>query len=124
MMLLFDYKLFLPYICPVRWLILILSLWVIYLSVIPCCREDNNVNTRTNTSEISHDCQNSKGEDTQACSLFIRCGDCKGFTFLEYNYHSEVFSDSVDKKSFCINYCDLFPQIWLSTQWQPPQTAA
>jgi hypothetical protein len=97
----------------VKLLTLLLSLFVLTLSSVPCCALEN--------SEADHPIhENSQNEDDcgQACSPFYTCGTCVGFT---PHYPDELFADYLRP----IQHHSIYPPFELpqtaGSIWQPPQ---
>jgi hypothetical protein len=98
----------------VKLLTLLLSLFVLTLSSVPCCALEN--------SEADHPIhENSRNDDGcgQACSPFYTCGTCVGFT---PNLHwGELFADYLRD----IQHNSIYPSFELpqtsASIWQPPQ---
>jgi len=96
----------------------ILSLYVFYLSAVPCCSDDDcNDNTKTeHTDDNSHDHQD--GNDT-TCSPFLNCGTCSGFTFSKLELDIQEVHFIIDKS--VVVHKSQFIDYYFAKFWQPPK---
>ncbi|MEM6845372.1 MAG: hypothetical protein AAF632_24380 [Bacteroidota bacterium] len=123
---------FLFYLCRMRVLVFTYSLWVLYLSVAPCCREDDACFSEPCTEAAgtteghhhapTHTDHPSDAQD-QNCSPFLLCGNCNGFvvnlsTFLSEN--TRLLAPDQVNFFFALPH---WASAWLSPVWQPPQAS-
>ena len=101
-----------------RILCFILSFYVVFLSTVSCCLEDNcNDEVETEYSDnVQHD--NEEG-DCNSCSPFLTCGTCSGFisTSLEIVLVEIV---SIEDK-LAVDYNPIFSEDFNEKIWQPPK---
>lgn len=68
------------YLWPMKFLSLIFGIFILLLSVLPCCQEEDCCEEgSTDKLEASAESENSDLE--LPCSPFFSCGTCLGFTF-------------------------------------------
>jgi len=99
----------------VKYIALILSFYVLFLSGMPCCIDDNCADDKVSTE---HSQQQNKTDEGN-CSPFFSCSTCSGFIFQEMQVTVApvlvLMNDSYPdvKQDFCTQVC--------STIWQPPK---
>jgi len=96
----------------------ILSLYVFFLSTVPCCSdEDCNEDTKTaHTDDHSHNHQDTA--DT-TCSPFLNCGTCSGFTFTKLELDIKEVHFMIDNA--VVVHTSEFIDHYFATFWQPPK---
>jgi len=107
-----------------KYLSLILSMYVLLLSVMPCCFEDKCLSVYIPTVESGVDthnnCDDCSDNGYNCCSPFLHCDTCSGFPEAHhYSPISVVIGLVSDCKSDYIERNDL-PD-FKSLIWQPPQ---
>lgn len=98
----------------------IMSLYVISLSVVPCCSDDN-CNDESISENINNYSQDPKEEegDCNACSPFLNCGTCIGFVFT--NLQIDIDEIPSDEEQFVAIYKSRFFDDFFDKIWQPPK---
>jgi hypothetical protein len=95
---------------------LLLALLVILLSSIPCCTFEeceDEVGEKHSQQEIPGDCED-------ACSPFLNCNGCAGFTVqFTPEENSEIFNNPSNKTT--PQYRQRIPGGIIRPVWQPPQ---
>ena len=120
------------YFCQVRVLVFIWSIWVIYLSLVPCC-EENEVCSGEAGTKMAHSEASDPATPIQAdhpadaqdrtCSPFMFCGNCSGFTVSLSTHLIEVVLLSMHHSSDFFYSIPFWNSAWLSLIWEPPQTS-
>lgn len=115
-----------------RVLVYILSSWVLYLSVAPCCSEDEVcldepctevASTITDYHLTPVHTDYPSGDQDQSCPPFLLCGNCSGFVVSPSTFLSETTIPQVPIEvnvSFALPH---WTSAWLPPVWQPPQTS-
>lgn len=96
----------------------ILSFFIILLSTVPCCL-DNNCNNEIETEYANNSPQDHKEGECTICSPFLTCGTCSGFVINSLRIDiSEIpfFKD----KSVAVNKFH-FSNKFFNEIWQPPK---
>lgn len=96
----------------------ILSLQVFYLSIVPCCWDDN-CNDEIKTEQTENHSNDKQEDGCNACSPFLTCGTCSGFVFskLVFYFNKAQFS----KSKFIAIYEPQFADDFFAKIWQPPK---
>lgn len=93
----------------------ILSLYVFFLTVAPCCSDDD-----CNDAIAESQSQTPKEEgDCNACSPFLDCGTCNGFVFT--NLRIDIDEFPAIENQFVPVYKSQFPDDFFYKIWQPPK---
>jgi len=96
----------------------ILSIYVLLLSTVPCCSNDN-CNDKIKTEHSNNHSQDNKGTDCNGCSPFITCGTCFWFTLSNTAYNFQLLAAFVEKK---IILCQQnYGENYFSEIWNPPK---
>ncbi|RCH54985.1 hypothetical protein DJ568_10960 [Mucilaginibacter hurinus] len=104
------------YISGVNFLCIILSFYVILLSVKPCCTNDS-CNQQTTVKEYPQ--KNAVDDDCSSCSPFYRCGNCAGFIALMQETQNLLIAESAHFTGTIYKQTYL-QQVPLAI-WQPPR---
>ncbi|WKN44166.1 hypothetical protein [Tunicatimonas pelagia] len=108
-------------------LIFTYSLWVLYLSIAPCCWEDDLciVDSCADTTSGHHHEPASTDYPSDArdqnCSPFVRCGNCSGFVVNLSTVSSEKTTLLAPDQANSFFVLPYWASAWLSPVWQPPQ---
>lgn len=96
----------------------ILSLYVFFLSTVPCCWDDN-CNDEIKTEQTENHSKDHQEDNCNACSPFLTCGTCSGFVFskLEFYFKKIHFT----KSKLIAVYDLLFEDDFIAKFWQPPK---
>ena len=111
------------YLCPVKYLCLLLSLFVLLVSAAPCCCQDDCGQTESKVAQTNQPSKSHpEGDDCKACSPFLTCGSCSGFIkpLPAPTFQVEVIgyqTELVDAYHF-----STYPLV-SSSFWQPPKIA-
>ncbi|MBA4410873.1 MAG: hypothetical protein C0397_15795 [Odoribacter sp.] len=97
----------------------ILSLYVLSLSLAPCCSDDDNCCDEIKTEHTDNHSQDHNDSDCNTCSPFFTCGTCSGFVFTRsgFNFREVPFS----KSKFVAVYKSQFANDFFVKIWQPPK---
>ena len=96
----------------------ILALFVLALSVVPCCAQDSCNDSPEGTEQT--DCSNQGAKDHNCpCSPFFSCGSCTGFVFVSNPKISESIVTAITSK--VPGYCQNFTTDFFGKIWQPPK---
>ncbi len=110
-----HYKTVFYYICTVKMICFILSLFVFVLSAVPCCADDYcNDESKMEQSCTEHQDRN----DCNGCSPFITCGTCIGFIFSKTDYNFQPITRLQSKFIPCQQ---VFEENYFIEIWQPPK---
>jgi hypothetical protein len=102
----------------VKFLCILFSVYVLLLSVRPCCADDC-IAKPIAKKEIAG--QNSKsGNNCQGCSPFFACGTCAGFTLAKQVIYAERTATEVMVEHNSSYKHPALKPVMLSI-WQPPQ---
>ncbi|MGF7080914.1 hypothetical protein ABIB50_003274 [Mucilaginibacter sp. UYCu711] len=105
------------YFCSVKILCLILSIYVVLLSLKPCCADKDC--QAMNLQKVNSEKQSHKKECT-GCSPFFTCGSCVGFIISKpFLFTSSLIKDN-PIKSYIPYEQPATKEITL-TIWQPPK---
>lgn len=96
----------------------ILSLYVFFLSTVPCCSDDN-CNDDIITENSDNHSQDHKEGDCNACSPFLTCGTCIGFVFTILEI--DIYEISFIEDKFVTIYKSQFSNDFFNKIWQPPK---
>ncbi|MFN0201863.1 MAG: hypothetical protein ACKVTZ_10095 [Bacteroidia bacterium] len=99
-----------------KYLSLLLAIYVLLLTATPNCAEDNCFQEQT--SEQSQNPQNEK-DCSDCCSPFMRCKTCFGFTFPIISFPVRFTFTYSDKKVSI--YKEISTSDFFSSIWQPPE---
>lgn len=93
----------------------ILSIYVLILSTVPCCSDDNCID-EIETAHVDNHRQDHKEAECNSCSRFLTCGSCSGFMFLNLD-SLRVYLSIETLIPFCpsLSINDYGAKIW-----QPP----
>lgn len=104
---------------------LILSIFVLLLSVVPCSLEDKCLSAYTESLEIenticNNSCDTCSDNDGDSCSPFLHCNTCFGFP--EAHYYKSL-KNAPDLTSDCQSNYVLKYNLsdFISSIWQPPR---
>jgi hypothetical protein len=81
----------------------ILSIYVLVLSTVPCCSDDNCID-ETKTEQADKHPQKEHQGCEGSCSPFLTCGTCVGFTFSNFTISFEPSKVSVQNVSLKPSY--------------------
>jgi len=96
----------------------ILSLQVFYLSIAPCCWDDN-CNDEIKTEQTENHSNDQQEDGCNACSPFLTCGTCSGFIFSNLGVDlKEIF---IYNDKFVTFYKFQFADDFFANIWQPPK---
>lgn len=97
----------------------ILSLYVLVLSISPCCEDNNCIDNdhllKTEQSDNSQHDNDCKGN----CSPFYTCNTCVGFIITKTNDNLTIIATFVVKN--IILYNQQFVENYFAKIWQPPK---
>ena len=96
----------------------ILSLYVFYLSIVPCCLDDN-CNDEIKTEQTENHSKDHQEDSCNACSPFLTCGTCSGFLFSKLTFH--IKKVHFTKSKFIGIYEPQFTDVFFAKIWQPPK---
>ena len=98
----------------------ILSVYVLVLSTVPCCADDNCID-ETKTEQSNQHSHEDHQDGCGTCSPFLTCGTCVGFTLTKFTLTfepSKVYLKTALLVPFHKNH---FTSNFLSKIWQPPK---
>ncbi|RYU91433.1 hypothetical protein EWM62_05690 [Mucilaginibacter terrigena] len=98
-----------------KFLCILFSLVVVFLSVKPCCT-DSDCDAIVKTEQGG----NNKAKDCAGCSPFFSCGTCAGFTVTQTITANLLISPAKTRPTFTPYHQPDVKEITLSI-WQPPQ---
>ena len=108
------------YFCAVKLLCLLLSFYVMLLSLKPCCSDnDCRDNKDVSKKELSRNAS-SKEKECQGCSPFFTCGSCVGFILAKPFTSSLKPIAETPAKIYGAYQQPYVQQVSLSI-WQPPK---
>ncbi|HET6990322.1 MAG TPA: DUF6660 family protein [Bacteroidia bacterium] len=97
----------------------ILAVYVVLLSVKPCCTDDkccaDNHSAQTEKSARHQDNADCKGD----CSPFFTCGSCTGFNFPAFSFSLKPSEVAIEKQVSVYSFS--FSTEFFSSIWQPPK---
>ncbi|MEM8969576.1 MAG: hypothetical protein AAGE93_24375 [Bacteroidota bacterium] len=111
-----------------RVLIFTYSLWVLYLSIAPCCWENDlcfDDPCSDTAAEHHHDHDSSEypsDAQDQNCSPFVLCGNCSGFVASLSTFLSQKAMPLAPDQATSFFVMSHWASAWLSPVWQPPQS--
>ena len=99
---------------------LILSVFVMLLSTVPCCDDDNcNDEIKTEQTSDSNNNHDDTGHCSSTCSPFLTCGSCSGFVISFFGVELQPSEILIEKNN------KPFKQGWITSFyadfWQPPK---
>ncbi|HJP63676.1 MAG TPA: DUF6660 family protein [Mucilaginibacter sp.] len=100
-------------------LCLILSVYVLMLSVKPCCADDD-CRSKTSTSQQITDKAPLQGNECPGCSPFFTCGSCTGFIITRPIVHISVPIAETAATQYS-GYNQLAIPKMPGSIWQPPK---
>lgn len=95
---------------------ILLSIYVLFLSTVPCCADDNCVD-EVETVNVADHRQDHDDDECTNCSQFLNCGSCSGFVFLNldtFKYYSLI-------EPLILFHTPLSTNDFISPIWQPPK---
>lgn len=98
----------------------ILSIYVLVLSTVPCCSDDNCID-ETKTEQSDKHSQDEHQGCNGSCSPFFTCGTCVGFTFSNTTLTFELSKVFFENTLLVPSYKNLFVDDFISKIWQPPK---
>lgn len=107
------------YLCPVKFLCLLISFYVVLLSAKPCCA-DRECQEQSSVKKEQARKTSSKEKECQGCSPFFSCGSCVGFIVAKPVTHTLAFVAENEVRSYAPYEQAGFKEISLAI-WQPPQ---
>jgi len=100
----------------VKFLWLILSVYVVFLSVRPCCQDKDCYGKYA----VEKGQQKDRDKDCQGCSPFFTCGTCSGFIVTKAVNSNVTLISEPPLKHFANYRHPFIKQISLAI-WQPPK---
>ncbi|MDP2069136.1 MAG: hypothetical protein Q8K04_09230 [Lutibacter sp.] len=97
----------------------ILSLYVFFLSVVPCCSDENCDDEVIIENADNHSQEHNEEKDCNACSPFLNCGTCIGFVFS--NLQLNIAEIPAVEAQFTPIYKPQFSDDFFDKIWQPPK---
>jgi len=97
----------------------ILSLYVFFLSVVPCCSDDGCIDETITENAYNHSQEPAEEGDCNPCSPFLNCGTCIGFVFT--NLQIDVAEIPTVENHFVPIYKPQFFDDFFDKIWQPPK---
>lgn len=98
---------------------LILSVYVLVLTSVPCCTDDK-CNDELKTEQTSNnDHQHKDNDHCNGCSLFVTCGTCTGFVYAQVVINFRPYLVLVMGKH--ITYHSSWVSNFYTEFWQPPK---
>lgn len=97
----------------------ILSIYVLVLSTVPCCSDDNCIDETKTEQTDKHSKDEHQGCGT--CSPFLTCGTCVGFTFTNASLTFEPSKIFFKSALLIPSYENHFANDFISKIWQPPK---
>lgn len=97
----------------------ILSIYVLVLSTVPCCSDDNCIDETKTEQTDKHSQDEHQGCGT--CSPFFTCGTCVGFTFTNTSLTFEPSKIFFKSALLIPSYENHFANDFISKIWQPPK---
>jgi hypothetical protein len=98
----------------------ILSIYVLVLSAIPCCSEDNCVDETKTAQSNEHAQEEDRGCDG-SCSPFLTCGNCVGFTVSNVTLTFKAYKGFIQPIRLLPFYKNKLENTFISKIWQPPK---
>ena len=99
----------------------IIALYVLLLSVRPCCVEDNCTDEDHSTKTEQTTGHNRGDEYNSNCSPFLSCGNCIGFNYTTVSY--PLLKPATFESSQLQSYETTFPTGFYFLIWQPPKVS-
>ena len=99
-----------------RLLCIILSIYVLMLSIVPCCFDDD-CGGESESAQANSNSRDHEEDDCGACSQFMTCGTCPGFVSRTPDSLRVYFS----AQTFALLSTFLPGHDYVARIWQPPQ---
>ena len=96
----------------------ILSIYVIFLSTVNCCLDDNCTD-EIEIEQTDNHSQDHKEGDCKTCSPFLNCGTCSGFIFTSLQI--DIIEILFQKDKSVAVYKSHFSNKFFNKFWQPPK---
>jgi hypothetical protein len=104
----------------VKYLCLLLSLFVLLISAAPCCSDDCGQTEGKVAQKNQPGDSHQEGDDCKACSPFLTCGSCSGF--IKPLPTPTLQAEVIDYQTELIDvYHFSFYPLVSSSFWQPPK---
>lgn len=111
------------YLYFVKYLSLILSIYILVLTVRPCCDDNKCADDPHQTERLVNnhnpDDHHQDEDHRNACSPFYTCGSCTGFTFTSLNF--SLSPETVLVQNNVSTYHHTFFSEFYIAIWQPPK---
>lgn len=98
----------------------ILSIYVLVLSTVPCCADDNCID-ETKTEQSNQHSQEDHQDSCGTCSPFLTCGTCVGFTLTKFTLTFDTSKVFIKSVKMLPSYKNHFVKDLISKIWQPPK---
>ncbi|MDO9037456.1 MAG: hypothetical protein Q7U59_03805 [Lutibacter sp.] len=96
-----------------------MSLYVFFLSVVPCCSDDDCIDEAITENAYNHSQEPAEEGDCNPCSPFLNCGTCIGFVFT--NLQIDIAKIPTVENHFVPIYKPQFFDDFFDKIWQPPK---
>lgn len=97
---------------------LLLSVYVVVLTSVPCCVEDN-CKDEVKTEQTDPDHHHEDTDKCKDCSPFFTCSACSSFAFNHHIVSIQPVLNFIEKKHK--TYLTSWPNSFYTEFWQPPK---